>query len=99
MPHYFIDTQDGEHCINDEDGIDLPGLREACDEAVRVLPGIAHDLLSYGNPRLCEGRLELVSIVRDESGLPLFRAALSLRTERVAPDPAFCAGHQFNPGR
>ena len=99
MPHYFIDTQDGEHCINDEDGIDLPGLREACDEAVRVLPGIAHDLLSRGNPRPCGGRLELVSTVRDERGLALFRAAFSLSTERLAPDPASCAEHRPDPGR
>ena len=98
MPHYFIDTQDGERCIRDEDGIDLPGLREACDEAVRVLPGIAHDLLSCGNPRPCGGHLELVATVRDERGSPLFRAAFSLSTKRLAPDPAPVAGQQPNPG-
>ena len=87
MPHYFIDTQDGERCISDEDGIDLPGLHEACDEAVRVLPAIARDLLSRGNPRPCGDQLELVATVRDERGLPLFRAALSLRTERLVPVP------------
>ena len=98
MPHYFIDTQDGERCTSDEDGIDLPGLREACDEAVRVLPDIAHDLLSRANPRPCKGRLELVATVRDERGLPLLRAALSLRTERLAPDPASSPAHPLVPG-
>lgn len=98
LPHYFIDTQDGERCISDEDGINLPGLREACDEAVRVLPGIAHDLLSHGNLQSCEGRLELVSTVRDEHGLPLFRAAFSLTTERLAPAPVSCAEYLLNPG-
>ena len=99
MPHYFIDTQDGERCISDEDGINLPGLREACDEAVRVLPDIAHDLLSHGNPRPCRDRLELVATVRDERGLPLFRAALSLRTERLALHPTSRPAHPPNLGR
>ena len=99
MPHYFIDTQDGERCISDEDGIDLPGLREACDEAVRVLPDIAHDLLSRGNPRPCRSRLELVATVRDERGLPRFRAVLSLRAERLVPDPASNLEYLLNPGR
>ena len=50
MPHYFIDTHDGERHLRDEDGIDLPGSWWACNEAIRILPGIARDLLSDGDP-------------------------------------------------
>ncbi len=87
MPRYFIDTQDGERYIRDEDGIDLPGLRAACDEAVRVLPGIAHDLLSSGNVPLCSGQLNFVATVKNEHSRPLFRATFSLGIKWLIPHP------------
>ena len=88
MPHYFIDTHDGERHLRDEDGIDLPGSWWACNEAVRILPGIARDLLSDGDPLQYGGQRDLVATVRDERDQALFRATFSLSTEWLVPDPA-----------
>ncbi len=87
MPRYFIDTHDSERHLPDQDGSNLPDLRTACDEAVRILPSIARDLLSGGDPIPGEGRRDFVSTVKDESSQLLFRATLSLSTEWLAPDP------------
>lgn len=89
MPRYFIDTQDGEHYTRDEDGIVLPGLHAACNEAVRVLPDIAHDLLSNVNLPLRPGQLDFIATVKDEHSQPLFRATFSLSTEWLAPHPTW----------
>jgi hypothetical protein len=93
MPRYFFDTHDGEHELRDEEGSELLGLQEARDEAIRVLPGIARDVLPGGD------RGDFVSTVRDERGRPVFRATLSLRAEWLAPNPvAEAAPHGAVPG-
>ena len=99
MPRYFIDTQDGEQCIRDEDGVDLPGLREACDEAVHILPSIAHDLLSGGDPPFRAGPLDFVATVKDEHGQPLFRATFSLDAQWLGSCAASaqCSPDQCSP--
>jgi len=86
MPRYFIDTHDSERHLHDEDGSSLPDLRTACDEAVRLLPNIARDLLSGGDPIPNRGWRDFVSTVKDESSQLLFRATLSLSTEWLASD-------------
>jgi len=96
MPRYFIDTHDGERHLHDEDGSNLPDLRTACDEAVRILPSIARDLLSGRDPIPSGGRQDFVSTVKDERRQLLFRATLSLSTEWLACDPL---PKQTQPGR
>jgi len=76
MPRYFFDTHDGEHELRDEEGSEILGLQEARDEAIRVLPGIARDVLPGGGDRG-----DFVSTVRDERGQLVFRATLSLRLD------------------
>ena len=81
MPRYFFDTHDGERQLRDEEGSKLLGLQEACDEAIRLLPGIARDVLPGGDRR------DFVSTVRDERGRLVFRATLSFRAEWLVPRP------------
>lgn len=81
MPLYFFDSGDGGCFLRGEAGVELPGLQEARDEAVRLLPSIAHDMgASY------DGQ-DIVSMVRDEKGQVIFKAILSLRAEWLVPHP------------
>ena len=81
MPLYFFDSGDREHFLRGDAGIELPGPQEARDEAVRLLPSIAHDMgLSY------QGQ-DIVAMVRNERNQVIFKATLSLRAEWVAPHP------------
>jgi hypothetical protein len=81
MPLYFFDSGDGECFLRGDAGVELPGPREARDEAVRLLPSIAHDLgASY------KGQ-DIVSVIRDERDQVIFKATLSLKAEWLAPQP------------
>ena len=79
MPLYFFDSGDGECFLRSDAGIELPGLPEARDEAVRLLPCIAHDMGASYNGQ------DIVSMVRDERDQVVFKATLSLRAEWSAP--------------
>ena len=81
MPLYFFDSGDGECVLRGDVGVELPGPQEARDEAVRLLPGIAHDM----GPRY-DGQ-DIVSMVRNERNQVVFQATLSLRAEWLAPHP------------
>ncbi len=81
MPLYFFDSGDGECFLRSEAGIEMSGLQEARDEAVRLLPSIAHDMGASYNGQ------DIVSMVRDERGQVIFKATLSLRAEWVLPHP------------
>ena len=81
MPLYFFDSGNPECVLRGDAGVELPGPQEACDEAVRLLPSIAHDMgLSY------DGQ-DIVSMVRNERNQVLFKATLSLRAEWLVPHP------------
>ena len=77
VPRYFFDIDDGDRRTLDDQGFDLPGLRETRDEAIRVLPDIARDVLPNGDHR------SFIVTVREEGGLPIFKATLSLVAEWV----------------
>ena len=81
MPLYFFDSGDGECFLRSDAGVELSGLQEARDEAVRLLPSIAQDMgASYHGQ-------DIVSMVRDERNQVIFKATLSLRAECLAPQP------------
>lgn len=81
MPLYFFDSGDCECLLRGDAGIELPGVREARDEAVRLLPSIARDMgLDYG-------RQDIVSMVRNERDEVIFKATLSLKAEWLVPPP------------
>ncbi len=81
MPLYFFDSGDGESFLRSDAGVELAGLQEARDEAVRLLPSIAHDLGARYNGQ------DIVSMVRDEKNQVVFKATLSLRAEWLVPHP------------
>ena len=84
MPLYFFDSGfdpgfdsgDPECFLRADAGVELPGPQEARDEAVRLLPSIAHDMGAAYHGQ------DLVSVVRNERGQVIFKATLSLRAER-----------------
>ncbi|NNM72732.1 DUF6894 family protein [Enterovirga aerilata] len=76
MPRYFFDIDDGGDRTTDHVGTDFPDAEAARAEAISVLPSIARDA-----PRT-DSR-EIVATVRDESGLPIFRARLSIEGEWI----------------
>ena len=75
MPLYFFDSGDGERFLRSDAGVELPGVQDARDEAVRLLPSIAHDMGPGYNGQ------DIVSMVRDERNQVIFKATLSLRSE------------------
>ncbi len=81
MPLYFFDSGEGGCLLPSDTGVDLSGPQEARDEAVRLLPSIAHDMGAGYHGQ------DIVSMVRDEQGQVIFKAVLSLRAEWPAPQP------------
>ena len=77
MPHYFIDTDDGETAILDRIGLELDNIERARAEAVRALPEIARDIAPDGEERV------ISASVRGDDGRLLFRASLTLSCERL----------------
>jgi hypothetical protein len=73
MPRYFFDTDDGQHFIEDEQGLDLHGLKEARLQAQAALADIARDHVpGDGDQRSMACR------VRDEGGKTVLLASLVL---------------------
>ncbi|MDR7039894.1 MULTISPECIES: DUF6894 family protein [Methylobacterium] len=80
MPRYFIDSDDGELHVHDEEGQDLPDAVTAQRLATAMLPDMAREKITEG-----EGRVFLVR-VRDEAGAILYRGTLSFAGEWAKPD-------------
>jgi uncharacterized membrane protein len=79
VPRYFFDTYDGNHFINDAQGIELQDLEHVKAEAQNALPDLARDALPDGDQKT------FIVSVRDEAGQVVLRAALSLLVE-TAPE-------------
>lgn len=75
MPRYFLDFQDGEMWLRDEEGLEYPDLRAARDAAIAALPDIGREAPPD------DGRRDFLAIVRDESGVELCRVRLNLAAE------------------
>jgi hypothetical protein len=70
VPRYYFDSRDGESFNFDEDGLELPSLEVASDQATEALADIAKDVLPSSIRR------ELAIEVRDEAKRPLLRTSL-----------------------
>ncbi len=81
MPKFFFDIDDGNQCLLDGEGTEFPGLQEACNEAVRILPDIARDVLPNVHRRA------FVSLVRDMDSQLIFKATLSLKIKWLIARP------------
>ena len=86
MPLYFFDSGCGDCFLRGDAGVELSGVQEACDEAIRLLPSIALDTC------LDSDRQDIVSMVRNEWDQPIFKATLSLKSEWLMPDSAKSQG-------
>lgn len=83
MPRYFIDTDDGDLRVEDEDGHDLSGPHAARLIALDVLPDMARDKLPDGERRAFR------AAVRGEDGQLLYTASLSFVGEwQFTPRPS-----------
>ncbi len=75
MPRYFFDTDDGKHCMRDDEGYEFPNSQDACDAAIRLLTDLARDLAPDGLRR------GFITTVRDASKRLVVKVTLSVRTE------------------
>lgn len=77
MPCFYIDTDDGNLPLIDEDGAEYRDLASAEDVAMRTLPEMAQSRHPARDWR------QISATVRDEAGVVRFRASLALTVERV----------------
>ncbi|WP_375465187.1 DUF6894 family protein [uncultured Methylobacterium sp.] len=72
MPRYFIDTDDGDTHVHDDEGRVLPDDAAARLAAQAALPDMARDKLPGGDAR------NLVAMVRNETGDLLYTVTMAL---------------------
>ncbi|WP_267426989.1 hypothetical protein [Methylobacterium sp. GC_Met_2] len=80
MARYFFDVTNGS-VVSDDEGIEFDDAHSASQEALRSLPDMVKDqpLGSVG---------EKVSVtMRDDHGIPVYRATLTIEDEWLAGQP------------
>jgi hypothetical protein len=77
MPRYFFDIRDGELFIQDDEGLELPGLEQAREHAAVALADMAKDVLPNGLKH------EIAIEVRDETREPLLQTILKFEVKRL----------------
>jgi hypothetical protein len=80
VPHYYFDIEDDHILSRDPAGVELPGLQEAWEIALAVLPDIAREVIPEGDRR------EFTSVVREDLQ-PVFKVSISLQAEWMVPPP------------
>ena len=81
MPRYFIDTDDGDVNVRDEEGSDLSGPHAARLIALDALPDMARQKMPDGDRRT------FTVGVRDAAGAVVYTATLDLRGDWPAGLP------------
>jgi len=76
MPRYFFDVREFERLISDTEGEELADSDAVAREAALAAIHIAKELLNAS-------RSTLAVEVRDEEGLKILRATVTLRVERL----------------
>ena len=82
MPRFFIDTDDGDTFVADDEGLDLPDAEEARKVALTSLPDMARDKMLGGDTRTFRAS------VRIEAGAVIYEATLTLAGEWTADHSA-----------
>nr|WP_137828301.1 hypothetical protein [Methylobacterium sp. L1A1] len=75
MTRYYLDFQDGEMWLKDEEGQEYDSLQAARDAAIAALPDVGREAPP------ADGRRAFVAYVRDESGAHLCTVRLDLAAE------------------
>ena len=75
MPRYFFDSDTGELQFRDDLGIELPDLKAVAAEAF----GLLRDIVQGSMP---EGLRTYTANVRDEHGVFVYRAEMTVRGQR-----------------
>ena len=80
---YYFDIDNGEHSSVDDTGVECDDREKVRDEAIRVLPAIARDVLPDSDMH------RILVKVRDETGTVVYYASLVLSASWIAePRPA-----------
>ena len=82
MSRYFIDTNDDDTFVEDEEGQDLPDAEAARRAALAALPDMARDKVQDGKDRT------FCASIRDGTGTVLFKATLTLSGKWGADQPS-----------
>jgi hypothetical protein len=82
VPRYFIDTNDDDLFVADDEGLDLFDAHAARKAALAALPDMAQEKMPDGDDRI------FCASVRDEAGEVIYEATLTLRGEWRADKPA-----------
>ena len=82
MPRFYFDIREGPRFIPEETGLEFDSLDAAEREAAGAAAEIGRDQLPKGNPR------ELTVEVRNEHGQRVLTVTVSMKVERVDPEPA-----------
>jgi hypothetical protein len=75
MPRFFIDPDDDDTYVEDEDGLGLPDAEAARKVGLAALSDIARDRMQDGRNRTFRAS------VRDEAGTMIYKATLTLAGE------------------
>ena len=81
MPRYFIDTDDGDVRVDDDEGFVLADAEAARRAAMAVLPDMTRDKLPDGDRRTFS------EVVKDATGRAIYSAVLSLEGGWI-PEPS-----------
>ncbi|AWN41386.1 DUF6894 family protein [Methylobacterium durans] len=71
MPRFFIDSDDGNLHVHDDEGQDFPDAESARRLATAMLPDMAREKVASGDPST------FLVQVRDEAGVTLYQGTLS----------------------
>ena len=81
MARFYFDLRDGDEFAPDEEGVELPGIREAREEASRTLGAMSKDAMPDGQHR------NMAIEVRSSDKRPLLKVAITFEVEPLAEDP------------
>ena len=95
LKRYFFDVDDGDGLEIDRIGLLCESLQAVREEAIKVLPDIAKEVMPDGDRRV------LRTIVRDEGGRSIFEASLALDAHWLPfasdPQPSALSEHGEDP--
>jgi hypothetical protein len=76
MPRYFFETRDGEAVTEDIEGLELPNLHAAREEALKYLGETANEAMPDGDRR------DFEVTIKDQGGRTLLSASVKIRVRQ-----------------